>query len=185
MEKQLELVRGSVTLRPYRSGDAQAVYEAALESFHEVGKFMPWCHAGYTLEESSNWIKACSESWGNGSAYEFAILDSQNARYLGGCGLNQINRKDKTANLGSWVRTGATGKGIAPASALLLAGFAFSELKFNRVEIVAAVENIKSQRVAEKTGAKREGILRNRILINGIAHDAVAYSLIPSDFMQA
>src|SRR5437588_791403 len=48
-------------------------------------------------------------------------------------------------------------------------------------ELVAAVDNVGSQRVAEKAGATREGILRNRLLINGRPHDAVLYSLVRGD----
>jgi RimJ/RimL family protein N-acetyltransferase len=181
MQKDIELFDGKVRLRPYLSGDSPDVFEAATESFHEVGEFLPWCHAGYTRKESDDWIKLCAQSWDNGSAYEFAILDSINGRYLGGCGLNHVNAIDKIANLGYWVRSSAAGHGIAPASAQLLAKFAFDKLELNRVEIVAAVENLKSQRTAEKTGARREGVLRNRILISGIPHDAVIFSLIASD----
>ena len=181
MRSDVELVGKTVRLRPYRSDDSSYLFEASLESFREVGKFLSWCHSGYTIEESTSWIKSCAELWDNSSAYEFAIFDSGTGRYLGGCGLNHINHADKVANLGYWVRTSSTGRGIAPESVLLLARFAFTELNLHRVEIVAAMENLKSQRVAEKTGAKREGVLRNRILIGGVPGDAVMFSLIPSD----
>jgi RimJ/RimL family protein N-acetyltransferase len=46
----------------------------------------------------------------------------------------------------------------------------------NRLEIVAAVENIPSQRVAEKAGAIREGIARSRLFLNGRFHDAAVFS---------
>ena len=51
----------------------------------------------------------------------------------------------------------------------------------NRLEILAAVDNIASQRVAEKAGAIREGIMRNRLVIHGKLYDAVMFSLIPGD----
>ena len=181
MQKDVELIGKTVRLRPYCAGDSSNVFEASVESFRDVGKFLSWCHSGYTIEESANWIKSCGESWDNGSACEFAIFDSGNGRYLGGCGLNHINHVDRIANLGYWVRTSATGRSVAPESALLLARFAFRELNLHRVEIVAAIENLKSQRVAEKTGAKREGVLRNRVMISGIPRDAVVFSLVPSD----
>jgi ribosomal-protein-serine acetyltransferase len=38
-----------------------------------------------------------------------------------------------------------------------------------------------SQRVAEKSGALREGVLRNRLLLHGKIHDAAMYSLTPED----
>jgi len=181
MGKNIKLVSESVLLRPYHPDDAVCVFEASRESVAEAGIWMPWCHADYSMEESSNWIKTCGEAWDKASAYEFAIVDSQNGRYFGGCGLNHIDSTNRIANLGYWVRSSLTRRGLATAAAVLLARFGLAELHLNRIEIVAAVGNRASQHVAEKAGAKREGILRNRILINGTAHDAVIFSFIPQD----
>ena len=185
MQKDIKLVKDNILLRPYRPDDAASVYEAARESVNEVGIWLPWCHAGYTLAESKKWIKTCGENWNKGTAYEFAVLDSQTGRYLGGCGLNHIDPAYKTTNLGYWVRSGSTGHGIATTAAMLLARFGFVQLHLNRIEIIVAVENSRSQRVAEKAGAKHEGILRNRIPINGLVHDAVVFSFIPQDLALA
>ena len=183
MEKDIKLVNEWISLRPYRSDDATCVYEAALESLHEVGMWLPWCHAGYTIEESENWIKTCSAAWDKGTAYEFAMFDSQTGDYLGGCGLNHIDPENKTANLGYWVRSSQTRRGVATTATMLLARFGFTELHLNRIEITVAVENSRSQRVAQKSGAKGEGILRNRIAVNGHVHDAVVFSFIPQDLV--
>ncbi|HEX8891487.1 MAG TPA: GNAT family protein, partial [Pyrinomonadaceae bacterium] len=64
----------------------------------------------------------------------------------------------------------------------LAARFALEELKLQRVEILAATGNHASQRVAEKAGATREGVLRKRLLVKGQAQDAVLYSLVSEDF---
>jgi RimJ/RimL family protein N-acetyltransferase len=85
------------------------------------------------------------------------------------------------ANLGYWVRTSATGHGVATTATRLAARFGFEELGMQRIEIVAALDNIPSQRVAEKSGAKREGVLRRRLLIRGESLDAVLFSLVPED----
>ena len=49
-----------------------------------------------------------------------------------------------------------------------------------RIEIVVAVGNFSSQRAAEKAGAYREGLLRNRITHRGEVGDAYMFSLVPS-----
>ena len=96
-------------------------------------------------------------------------------------GLNFFNRVHQVANLGYWVRTSATGRGVATKAAHLVARFGFAQLGLHRIEILAAVDNIASQRVAEKVGAVREGVLRKRLLINGESLDAVMFSLLPED----
>ena len=47
-----------------------------------------------------------------------------------------------------------------------------------RLEIVCAVGNQRSQRVAARAGALREGILRHRLLLHDQPVDAVVYSLV-------
>ncbi len=47
---------------------------------------------------------------------------------------------------------------------------------------MTAKTNEASQKVADKTGAHREGVLLNRMVIGSIVSDAVMYSLVPADF---
>ena len=95
--------------------------------------------------------------------------------------MNFINRVHQIGNLGYWVRSTAAGRGVATQAARLMARFAFEQVGLHRVEILAAIPNIASQRVAEKAGAVREGVLRNRLLIRGVSYDAILFSLIPED----
>lgn len=179
--KKVELTDGKVTLRPYRMGDSKESYQAIKESAAEISMWLPFAHNDYSLRENRTWVKKRPEDWKKGTGYEFAIFDAQNGRVIGGCGLNGIDHMNRKANLGYWVRTSDTGRGVAPAATLLLAKWGFEALKLTRIEILVATGNQRSLRVAEKVGAKREGILRNRIIIRDKAHDAIMHSLIPGD----
>jgi RimJ/RimL family protein N-acetyltransferase len=105
-----------------------------------------------------------------------AMIDARDGSLVGGCGLNQIEWQNRRANLGYWVRRSALGKGYACQATQLLVDLGLGDLGLNRVEIVVAVENRASQKVAEKAGAHREGVARKRLLLHGVAHDAVVYS---------
>lgn len=181
VEKGGWLTDGVTTLRPYRASDAYSVYEAVRESISELSVWMSWCHPGYSIEETEAWIESQPDNWKEGTEYNFAISYDSDPVYLGGCGLNVIDRDCGVANLGYWVRTSQTNKGIATAATLLLAQFAFDELKLKRVELTVAVDNQASLRVADKAGATKEGILRNRVVKNDAPSDAVVFSLIPQD----
>jgi len=182
IEKNLQLTGDSILLRPYQEGDMNQVYEAVRESITELKPWMPWCHDDYSIEESKTFITSQPKEWESGTNYQFAIIDSSNGQYLGGCGINHINYNDRVVNLGYWVRTSRTRQGVATESTLLLVHFGFDRLNLNRIEILAAVDNKASQRVAEKAGAVREGILRNRNVIQDRINDTVVFSFIPSDF---
>jgi RimJ/RimL family protein N-acetyltransferase len=120
-------------------------------------------------------------AWVKGEAYDFAIIDRSDGVYLGGCGLNHINKFDCFANLGYFIRSSRAKRGAATAATLLLARFGFAELKLHRIEIVVAVGNVASQRVAAKVGAKQEGVLRKRLVVRDNVYDAVMFSLLPED----
>ena len=169
-----------VTIRPYRVDDAAPLLEAALESVPEVGPWLPWCHAGLTLEDVRTWLESQVAAREDGTAFEFAFLDADGS-YLGGGGINNIRTDHRLANLGYWVRSSATGRGVAPTAVRALARWAFANTELVRLEIVCAVDNRRSQRVAEKVGAHREGISRSRLFMHDRSHDAVVYSIVRSE----
>jgi ribosomal-protein-serine acetyltransferase len=178
---EVELTDGSILVRTYREADAPLLYEAVRESIPEVSLWLPWCHENYSIAESREFIAARQIASQGDEWYSFAVFEKASGRFLGGVGLNFINRVHQMANLGYWVRTSAAGRGVATKATRLAARFGFEQLGLHRIEIVAALPNIASQRVAEKAGAVREGVLRKRLLVRGESQDAVLYSLVAED----
>jgi len=173
-----ELSNDAVKIRRYCADDIPSLFEAARESTKEMLAWLSWCHPNYTVEESRSFVLSSETAWNEKTRFAFAVFDVSSGLFLGGVGLNQINRNHNFANLGYWVRSSQTGRGVATAATLLAAEFGFEDLGLNRIEILTATGNAASGRVAEKAGAKREGILRNRLLLHNSPHDAVIYSLI-------
>ena len=176
-----ELSDGTISIRSYREEDADTLYEAVRESIADVSPWLPWCHEDYSIEESREFVSTRGKSAADGEWYSFGVFEKDSGKFLGGVGLNFINRVHLMANLGYWVRTSSVGRGVATSATRLAARFGFEKLGLHRIEIVAAVENIASQRVAEKAGALREGLLRKRLLISGESKDAMLFSLVPED----
>jgi RimJ/RimL family protein N-acetyltransferase len=174
------LMTADFGIRPYAVDDAEQVWRAATESSAELLPWMSWYHFGYHIRETRAWLEMQVNAFRIGTAYEFAI-ESREGRYLGGCGLNQIDPMNRRANLGYWVRTSATRQGVARAAVRQVAAWAYAHTDLMRLEIVAATANVASQRVAEHAGAQREGILRSRLLVRGQFQDAVVYSLLKPD----
>lgn len=170
-----------IRLRPFLPGDAAALYEAARESIDDVWPWLEWCHSDYTIEESQAWIEHCTAARAAGEEFNFAIVNDEGI-VLGGCVLNRLQRDHRVANLGYWVRSSATGHGVATAALCQLVEFAFSQTDMNRLEIIASTRNVGSQRVAERAGACREAIARDRLFIHAEAHDAVQFAFVRSDF---
>jgi ribosomal-protein-serine acetyltransferase len=170
----------AVRIRLYTLADVAEMTRAARESFPDVSPWMPWCHADYSASDAAAWVGATLAAHRDGTGHEFAIVDEDD-RYAGGCGISQVNRYSGVANLGYWVRSSATGRGIASAAVMQLIPWVFRNTALHRLDIVVATANVRSQRVAEKIGAARDAVLRKRTLVNGRPADAILYSVLRPD----
>ena len=168
-------------LREFEEDDIEAILGAVAESAEALQRWMAWCKPDYGRADAEVFIRAQPQAWRDGREYTFLILDRRTKRFLGSCGLNRLDWANLMANLGYWIRTSAAGQGAATAAVKLVLRFAFEQLGLQRVEIVAAKGNTASQRVAEKAGATREALARNRCRAGGGPQDAYVYSVIPAD----
>jgi hypothetical protein len=127
------------------------------------------------MAEAVAWVGSRAELAADGHEYPFAIV-GEGGRFLGGCGINQINRIHGLGNLGYWVRSSATGRGVASEAVRQAAAFAFENTELVRLEIVCAVRNERSQRVAERAGgieapvAHVDGRATHALLDTGLVH---------------
>ena len=167
-------------IRRYRVADDDNLFNAARASIPEVFEFLPWCHPDYVIDETRQWLGMVESSWRNGTAYNFAIFTRDEKELLGGCGINRVD-EHPIGNLGYWIKTSATGKGIATEATVHLARFGIEKIGLQRIEIIMSTNNEASRRVTEGAGAKFEGTLRNRLQLHGKQHDAHIYSITPED----
>lgn len=176
-----ELRGARIRVRRVTLADEGALWTAVRESLGELGEWMSWAGPSYSRDDGRAWLESQVEAWDAGLGYEMIIEDPATGRLLGACGINGIDPLNRRANLGYWVRSSDTGRGVATEAARLVARYGHEELALLRIEILAATANRASQRVAERIGAVREGILRARIVVGDVAQDAVMYSLLPGE----
>ena len=174
----------NILIRPFQAADAEPMHEAAVESMEDLCAWMTWCRPEYAVADARAFIAGCGPAWKRGAHFSFAIIDARNREFLGSAGLNNLNAAHKVANIGYWVRSSASGRGVATTATRLIAAFALRSLGLNRLEILIPEVNVASQRVAQKAGAKFEGLLRNRLVIAGGCHDAALYSILPADLAE-
>ncbi|PXX71156.1 RimJ/RimL family protein N-acetyltransferase [Nocardia tenerifensis] len=117
-----------------------------------------------------------------GTKVGLAIVDAaDDDRVWGGCSLYDIDLEHRRAGVGYWLAAHARGRGAATRTVGLLAQWAFAGLGLARLELTCSPENIASQRVAERAGFVREGILRSHIRFGDERRDSVLFSLLPED----
>jgi RimJ/RimL family protein N-acetyltransferase len=166
----VRLVDGEIVLRPLTEDDAPAL-AAAIGEDPELDRWtsIPF---PYSEDRAREFLATTEES-------AFAILDRTSGELLGGAGARTYSAA--IVEIGYWVKAEARGRGVATRALALLARFAFDELGAARVQLRTEPDNVASQRVAEKAGFTREGILRSVLELKGRRRDAVMFSLLPED----
>ena len=167
-------------LRRLEPADAHSLFHMVRASLAELSCF-PWCKLDYSIADANAWISYSQKAWLNRSEFPLGVFDAANGQVIGAVGISQINQPSRMGNLGYWVGTPYVGRGVARFAAKQAALMGFSELGLTRLEIVTLTHNLASQRVAEALGAARECVARNRLYFQDGPHDAVVYSLVPSD----
>ena len=170
-------------LRRFARKDADAILEAVEASLPDLSKGLPWAHENYTKDEAIAYVRDSSHSWKEGRAYDFAIRSpNEPGRHLGNMSVWHVSRLGKVGEIGYWVRSDATSRGIATETAAAMLDLGFTTLGMHKITLRIAVGNDASDRVAQKLGFTREGILREELKVNGKWLDHTLYSMLEQEF---
>jgi len=96
-------------------------------------------------------------------------------------GLLGFDWDERRCEIGYWLAPWARGRGAATRAVALLAPWALRELGLARVALHTTPDNEPSQRVAERAGFTREGVLRSYEERDGRRLDVLLFSLLPAD----
>ena len=88
----------------------------------------------------------------------------------------------KSAKMGYWLAKSAEGKGLMYAACKVFLKYLFEELKLNKVELSHLTDNSRSAVLAKRLGFTIEGILRDRIILNGSFKALVIQGILRNEF---
>lgn len=122
-----------------------------------------------------------------GGQQSFVIRQVKDDMTIGMTRLYEISPNDKYASIGyTWYIPSVWGKIYNKECKLLLLQYIFETLQFNRAELRATHQNIRSQKAIEKIGGVKEGILRKHGYRNdGALKDTVIFSIIDDEWQCA
>jgi RimJ/RimL family protein N-acetyltransferase len=176
------LADGVVALRGLTLDDVDWVTEGCRGP--DVARFTGVPHP-YEPEHAREWIGMQAEGRERGDGLHLAVTAADDGVPLGTVGLQRIDWEQLRGEIGYWIAPHGRGRGAAPSAVRLLAGHGFEAAGLRRIEVIPYTDNPASQRVAEKAGCTREGVLRSYFLARGERHDCVMYSLLPGDLQGA
>ncbi|MFW9332288.1 GNAT family N-acetyltransferase [Paenibacillus polymyxa] len=150
-----------LTIRAPQWGDGAAVNEAIRESVHELRPWLPFARNLPTVEESEIRSRQARLKFLDRSDMVLYVFDTASGQFVASSGLHRINWDARRFEIGYWLRTSWTGKGIITEAVHGVTDFAIQHLHANRLEILCDSRNMRSAKVAERAGFTLEGILRN------------------------
>jgi RimJ/RimL family protein N-acetyltransferase len=175
------LTDGVVKLRPWDERDVPVLVEC-IDGDAEMIRWMDAIPQPYLDKEARAWVEQASSFWLAGTSAPFAVTDPETGRVLGGVGFAWVG-EERVGEVGYWLRADARGRGLTARAVRLVSRWAFDELGCERLQLRADADNVGSQRVAEKAGFTREGVLRS-VHFNPRQQrrvDFVMFSLLPGE----
>ncbi|MCV2489586.1 GNAT family N-acetyltransferase [Geodermatophilus sp. YIM 151500] len=87
----------------------------------------------------------------------------------------------RSGHLGYWIDRAVTGRGLASLAVALVCDHAFGRAGLHRLQADIRPENLASQRLVERLGFRREGLLRRYLDIDGDWRDHYTYALLADE----
>jgi ribosomal-protein-serine acetyltransferase len=165
-----------LVVRTYVMDDAAELFALVDVNRDRLRPWMFWEPHTRSPDDSRTFIQRCLSSddyEGNG-----LWLDG---RLIGGMGLT-LDLPVNSAEIGYWIDGAYEGRGIVTRAATRFLGLAFDELGLHRVELQAAVENVRSRAVAQRLGMIEEGIARDGGRVSDGYQDLVRYAILEDEW---
>ncbi len=134
----------------------------------------------YRLEEHEKWIESFSGN--SDGVFEFAIELKQEKLYIGSCGIQEIDQKNRIGEIGISIKKEYWGKGYGTEAFNLLVNFCFEEVNLNKIKLNVFDFNKRGISSYKKLGFKQEGCLREEIYRFGRYNDVIVMGLLKSEW---
>ena len=168
------LTGSRVQLRPLRASDADDLF--AVHSDPRVMRY--WSHAPWTdREQAVARIAQLAHDRANAEFYTWANTLADD-RLIGTVSLFAVNRNQRRGEIGYALAASAWGHGYATEGLSLAIAHAFGTIGLERLEADIDPRNDASARALERLGFVKEGFLRERWIVSGVASDSALYGLL-------
>ena len=171
---------GEYTLRDLMLSDKEHYYEMMADE--EVVQYLSDEDIPKSVSEAESEIKFWGGLFYRKISVFWALANTQTNEFMGTVGYNSWNVYNKRAEISYDLIRRYWRKGIMTKALNNALIFGFQTMGLQRIEARTMLDNIPSQKILEKLGFKKEGVLRSYRVIRGKPTDIVLYSLIKSDF---
>jgi ribosomal-protein-serine acetyltransferase len=150
------------------------MFEVVDKNRNHLLPWLIWVEKTTTPEDTYDFIQATNLDWDNKKGADYAIYFDK--KYIGNIGVMDIKNKHESCEIGYWIDQNFASKNIMTKCVQAIENEFFNR-GINRIVIRADVDNISSNRVAEKHNYVLEGMQRQSdTFTNGEHRDVKMYS---------
>jgi RimJ/RimL family protein N-acetyltransferase len=166
-------------LRPLRETDAPTVLKIrSNRAVARYGAMGPWTK----LEQAEQRIARDIANMAAGEHLRLGLVPLGQDDIIGSCSLFRFHRESRRAEIGYDMHPDHWHQGYMHEALCALLHHGFSVLELNRVEADVHPDNVASARTLERLGFKREGVLRERWIVEGEVSDTILHGLLASEW---
>ncbi len=167
-----------IRLRAYKSNEVERVLEL-IEEDNLKDTLFPNSIFPISYEFQKSFIDENLKP--NGELFNFAIESLESGDYIGGCGINHLDRKNSVATIGLWLGKEFHGKGFGSDTLRVLCKFIFEEMNIHKVKLNYFEFNEAGKKCYEAVGFKEEGRNRKELYRYGRYFDTINMGLFKSE----
>jgi len=165
-------------LRPWAETDLPLLERASMDDYVAEIEHLP---VPFSAAAAREWIAAQHGLVEGGRGWSLAVVERESGEAIGGIGI-VFRHPPGAAEPGIWVIAERRNRGVAERATGLLCAWALtSATGIERIQATVEPWNGASQRVLEKVGFEREGMLRSYATWRGRRQDVLLYSLLARD----
>jgi ribosomal-protein-alanine N-acetyltransferase len=166
-------------LRPVAESDVEVLYGI----FSDPTVMRYWNTAPWdNLTQAKDSIHRSIEAYQTGEFLQLGIAQKSDDRLIGTCTLFNFNHQCKRAEIGYALARSAWGAGFMQEALSALITYAFTTLNLHRIEAEIDPHNVASAKTLERLGFVKEGLLRERWIVDGKISDSGLYGLLSRDY---
>lgn len=162
-------------LRDIKLTDTEDIHNYA--SLDAVSKFQGW--GPNTLKDTEDHVKFVLKR--EATHYHKVIVDEQSGKVIGAIEMT-IDKSNESGEIGYILHPDFWGKGIMTKTVGQIIDYGFNQLNLNRIWATTDTENIGSEKVMQKTGMIKEGLLRQDIKLKHGFRDSLIYSILSNEY---
>lgn len=166
-----------LVLHELKLGDEIEIYKIIDSQRMHLAKWLPFVELSSSVEFTRKFVQNYEAS--QGMATTWTVNFQQ--KCVGLVGLKDFDFDNHKAEIGYWLSKDFERKNIMFRSCERVIQYAFEEMKLNRIQLKAGIQNLRSRTLANRLGFKFEGIERDGELHTRGFIDLAVYGLLASD----